>query len=347
MGKTITMPLTRSLLVPLAFIQFAAPALANTADTASATAATGTANTAEASQDLDDSGPSRQATGDQRLRFEVGVLPRTLDNYYQTQEDFGVAVPSGAAKSVGIVTLSGGVDYDLTRTSSRKVTLGARVRHNLYTNLDHANSTDVDLTLVYDAKPSLFRLGYFGSRHRLVSDGGGTLVYGSTNGLSADYAYRFTKQLRGRIGYRFSRQTYTSSTSRNLSEHAFNADLRYQVVRQFMPSVGVEYSRGNAASDAYSFKRKAVYVGVTSELGDTAYLNFRYRRSQRDYLTNVPTDSYFGREDPRDDLSFYGTVQLGGGFSLFGYANHINNRSTQPSHRFSSNEAGLGLFYRF
>jgi Surface lipoprotein assembly modifier len=350
MGMNLVMKMTRCFLMPLAFVQLAAPAAANGSDSAAVD---------EVGQDMDGYGsptvirPSQDAdsktgTGSaRRYSFEVGVLPHYLDNYYQTQDDFGLGAAGGTPQSVGIVTLSGAVNYELVQSATRKVTVGARVRHNIYTDLDHANSTDVDLTLVYDAKPSQLKLGYFGSRHRLVSDAGGSLVYGATNGASADYSYRFTKRLRGRVGYRFTRQTYSSSTSRNLSEHNFSADLRYQVVRQFMPSVGVEYSRGNASSSAYSFKRKAVYVGFTSELGDLAYLNFRYRRSQRDYLTSVPTDSYFGREDPRDDLSLYGSVQLGGGFSLFGFATHINNRSNQPSHKFTSNEAGAGLFFRF
>ena len=345
-------------LVPLVLGLVGTPALADDSNAGAIVATASAASAADLQQDLRNSSAPNGANVEQsaaadsgadtgrRYSLEFGILPHYLDNYYQAQEDFGTALPV-AAQSVTIVTVSGELKYNLIQDRDRKLTAGVRVRHNIFTDLDHANSTDVDLTLVYDAKPSLLKLGYFATRHRLVSDNGGNLVYGATNGASAEYSYRFSKRLRGRAAYRFSRQTYSSSTDRNLSEHNFSADLRYQIVPQFMPAIGFELSRGNAASSAFSFNRKAIFVSVTSELGDAVYLNVRYRRSQRNYVTSVPTDSYFGREDPRDDLSAYGTVQLGHGLSIFGFATHINNRSNQPSHRFTSNEAGLGLFYRF
>ncbi|MFM5923936.1 MAG: surface lipoprotein assembly modifier [Novosphingobium sp.] len=290
---------------------------------------------------------SPQGKNDDRLKIEVGVLPRYVSNYFEAQDEFNIGAPTTPAQSVSIVTVSGSVSYNLVQEERKRLNAAVRVRHNIFTDLDSANSTDVDVSLTYDARPSVIRVGYFGTRHRLVSNPGLAPVYGKTDGLSADYLHRLTKRLRGQIGYRYTRTAYPVFPDRNLSEHLFSGELRYQVQRYFMPAIGVEYSRGNAALDSRSFKRKAVYLSVTSEIGDRVYLSLRYRHSKRDYLTVVPTDSYFGREDPRNDISGYGTVQLGGGFSLFGYFYHASNRSNQLSHRFKSDEAGLGLFYRF
>jgi len=86
---------------------------------------------------------------------------------------------------------------------------------------------------------------------------------------------------------------------------------------------------------------------VTSEIGKLAYLSFRYRHLDRHYSTDVPADSHFGRRDNRDQFTFYGTVWLGHGFSVFGYADHINNHSNVSYANFKTTEGGLGLFYRF
>lgn len=283
----------------------------------------------------------------QRLNIELGVLPRYVGNYFESQDEFNVTGPATPAKSVAVITLSGTISYDLISEQRKRLTAAVRLRHNIFTDLDNANSTDVDVTLTYDARPSQFRLGYFGTRHKLVSDSPTDPVYGKTDGFSAAYLHRLTKRLRGQVGYRYSHTGYALFPDRNLDQHQYSAELRYQVQRYFMPAVGVEHTRGNAALDSRSYKRNAFYLSVTSEIGQTAYINLRYRHSKREYLTDLPTDSYFGREDPRDDFSAYGTVQLGGGLSLFGFFNHTTNDSNQPSHRFKSDEGGLGLFYRF
>lgn len=306
--------------------------------------------TTHASQD---SGPGRSAPArsaersDKRYRFEFGVLPRYINNYFQAQDEFNSATTAAPAKNVYVTTLSGSFEYDLVREDKRTLTAGLRLRRNLFKDLPGANSTDVDVTLDYNFQPNQLRFGYFGTPRRLAAIVSGRNVYGETNGLSAEYFRRITRHWRARGGYTFARESFSEFQERNLSRHLVHGDLRYRVSPYFTPGVGFEYLRGNAESSNFSFRRPALVLVATSQIEDRAYLSFRYRFSNREYTTTLATDSNFGREDRRHDVSLYGTVQLGRGFSLYGFAYHTDNNSNRAARTFTSYETGLGLFYRF
>ena len=294
------------------------------------------------------SAPARSRRGDEsRYRFEVGVMPRYISNYFQAQDEFNAPTTATPIRSVYITTLSGSFEYDLARREGSTLTAGLRVRRNFFKDLAGADSTDVDVTLDYDFRPNRLRLGYFGTPRRLSAVVAGNNVYAQTNGFSAEYFRRITSRWRARGGYQFARETFSAFRERDLSRHQFNGDLRYRVSPYFTPGVGFEYQRGNAESENFSYERPAVVLLATSDINGIAYLSFRYRFSDRDYTTEEPTSSNFGREDRRHDVSFYSSVRLGGGFSLFGFFYHTDNNSNRVTRTFTSYETGLGLFYSF
>jgi hypothetical protein len=300
-----------------------------------------------------DDGPGRSAparsrrSGESRYRFEVGVMPRHITNYFQAQDEFNSATTSTPVRAVTVTTLSGSFEYDLARDDNSSVTAGLRVRRNLFKDLPGADSTDVDVTLDFDYQPNRFRLGYFGTPRRLASITSGHNVYGETHGFGAEYFRRIDRHWRARGGYQFARETFSESKERDLSRHLVNGDIRYRVHQYFTPGVGFEYQRGNAEARNFSYTRPALVLLATSDIRGRAYLSFRYRYSVRDYTTDLATDSNFNREDRRNDFSFYSTVQLGKGFSLFGFVYHTDNNSNRLTRTFTSTESGLGLFYRF
>ena len=300
-----------------------------------------------------DSGPGRSAparsrrSDESRYRFEVGVMPRHITNYFQAQDEFNSATTATPVRSVTVTTLSGSFEYDLARTEDSTVTAGLRVRRNLFRDLPGADSTDVDATIDFDFQPNRLRLGYFGTPRRLASVVAGRNIYGETHGFSAEYFRRITRQWRARGGYQFARESFSEFKERDLSRHQLNGDLRYRAHPYFTPGVGFEYQRGNAEAANFSYTRPALVLLATSDIKGQAYLSFRYRYSVRDYTTDLAADSNFNREDKRHDVSFYGTVQLGKGFSLFGFAYHTDNNSNRLTRTFTSTESGLGLFYRF
>ncbi|HEX8148587.1 MAG TPA: hypothetical protein VF591_15510 [Pyrinomonadaceae bacterium] len=302
---------------------------------------------------VQDSGPGRSAparsrrSDESRYRFEVGVMPRHITNYFQAQDEFNSATTATPVRSVTVTTLSGSFEYDLARDDNSAVTAGLRVRRNLFKDLPGADSTDVDATIDFDYQPNRLRLGYFGTPRRLASIVAGRNIYAETHGFSAEYFRRIDRHWRARGGYQFARETFSEFTERNLSRHQLNGDIRYRVHPYFTPGVGFEYQRGNAGSENFSYTRPALVLLATSDIRGRAYLSFRYRFSDRDYTTGLATDSNFGREDKRHDVSFYSTVQLGRGFSLFGFVYHTDNNSNRLTRTFTSTESGLGLFYRF
>ena len=301
-----------------------------------------------------DEGPGRSApprpradADESRYHFEVGVLPRYISNYFQTQDEFNTGATVTPIKSVYITTLSGAFEYDLVRKDRETLTAGLRVRRNLFKDLPGANSTDVDVSLEYDFQPNRLRFAYFGTPRRLISVVSGSNIYGDTNGFSAEYQRRINRDWRARGAYIFSRQTFSQFQERNLSLHQVNGDVRYRVSRYFSPGAGFEYQRGKAESENFSYTRPALVLLATSDVKGVAYMSFRYRFSKRDYGTPDTTSSNFGREETRHDVSFYSTVRLGRGFSLFGFYYHTDNNSNRASRSFTSYETGLGLFYRF
>lgn len=306
----------------------------------------------EANERTDESprGPARARRSDReesRYRFELGVTPRYVSNFFQAQDEFDVDPITTPKRSVYITTLTGGAEYDLVQREQSTLTAGLRVRRNLVNDLPGADSTEIDVTLDYSFRPNQLRLGYFRTPRRLASVSNGQNVYSEVNGFSAEYLRRITKRLRARAGYQFARETFSAFQERDTSRHQFRGDLRYQIDPLFTPGIGLEYLRGDAATENFSYKRPAVSFLVNSRINDVAYLTFRYRLSKREFDTELPTDSNFGREDRRGDLSFYGTAQLGNNFSLFGFASRTKSNSNRNTRDFTNFETGLGLFYRF
>ena len=293
--------------------------------------------------------PATNASSDatDRLRVQVGIMPRFIDNYFQSEDAFNASTAAVPKKNAHLITFSAGLSYDLVKTADSALTANVRVRPNFFSNLKGADSTDLDASLAYRWGPNQFTLGYFGTPRRLSSVSSGVNIYGETEGFDAEYVRTLSKRWRARASYQFSRETFSAFTERDLSLHQFRSDVRYKLTPLFMPSVGFEYRRANAGSDNFSYKRPALLLSVTSEVGRVAYMNFRYRYSDREYLTDLPTDSNFGREDHRHEFNFYGTFQLGHGFSIFAFANHTTNHSTSATHVFKAKDGGLGLFYQF
>ena len=289
--------------------------------------------------------PTRRAS-DSRYRIEFGVLPHYNSNYFQVAE--------GTPKtSVWITTLSANFGYDFVRREDKTFSGELRLRRNVFSELRNADSTDIDAELAYDFGPNRLELTYFATPRRLSSfdedpiDPSVAIVTNSVNGASLQYARRLTRRLRARTTYEFAREIYNVFKERDLGRHRVGGDVRYRVRQYFTPGIGFEYGRVNARSDAFSRDSTALVLLVGSRFGDRVNTSFRYRFQDRDYLTRNTAFSNFGREDRRHDFTFYGTVNLGRGFSLYGFTYAINNNSSRPTRNFNTYDTGLGLFFRF
>ena len=281
------------------------------------------------------------------LRIELGVMPHYINNYFQAQDDFNSGITETEKRNVYETTLSASADYDIFHRPNSTLTAGVRVRRHLFSDLDGADSTDLDGTLTYDFRPNQLRFRVFHTPRRLASIVNDRNVYGETTGFSGDYLRQVNSRLRLRAGYQFARETFSEFNERDVSRHQFEGDVRWQVDPLFSPGVGVEYLRGDAETPNFSYDRPALLLFANSRVADVAYLTFRLRLSRREFDTEVPTDSNFDRVDKRGDATFYGTYQLGGGFSLFSFGSYTDNDSNREARDFTAYEAGLGLFYRF
>ena len=253
-----------------------------------------------------------------RYRVELGVTPRYISNLFrsagQLQHRDHADAEEGRfhrdAFSQGRVrSVAGkGVDADSGNARATKHLQGPAGRE-----LDGPRRGP---HLQCAAQPSAGQL-FVRTPRRLVSVVAGGNVYGETNGFSAEYVRRLSHRWQARGSYQFAHETFSKFKERDLSVHRLSGDVRYRISPYLTPRPGSEeYERGEAESENFSYRRPAIFAVATSEIGKVAYLSVRYRISRRTYLTDVPTNSNFGREDHRRDISSYANVKLGKGFSI-------------------------------
>jgi len=276
-----------------------------------------------------------------RYRFEFGVLPRYNSNLFESEDE---APKQGAF----IISPEGSFEYDLVRREGSTLRAGLRLRRNIFTNLDGADSTDIDLALGYEFGRNRLAVAYLGTPRRLAFiDSSNQNVYNSINAVRFDYALRMTRRLRVRTSYEFGREEYTEFKERDSSRHDVRGSIRYRLRNYFAPGIGFEYQRINGRSDTYTREGLALVLLLESTIRDVANMSFRYRYWDRDYLTLDPSSSNFGRQDRRHDITLYSNVKLGKGFWLFGLFSYNDNNSSRLTRTFTGYESGVGLFYRF
>jgi len=282
-----------------------------------------------------------------RTHLEVGVMPRYISNYFEAQENFnfGSTAPRGSAQ---ILTLSGSLSYDFVRTAQSRITGRFRVRHNFFTDLNNAETTEYDAMIEYKSKPDEFRLELYRRPSRLASIVNGQNVFSDTNRARIEYHHHLTDKLRVGGNYEFSRETYpTAFRDHDISTHQVLSDVQYEITPWLQPGFGIEYERGNGRSDNFTYDQVGPVLELNSSLWPIAYMGVSYKWYDRKYRTGDALASNYLRVDKRKEVSFYGTAWLGKGWSLFGFAYYTEDRSNQPWSNFHSYDAGLGLFYRF
>src|SRR5215213_3837473 len=136
--------------------------------------------------------PSVSSSADKRYRFEVGILPRFNSNLFESEDD-------AAKVSSYITTLSGKAEYDFVRSDKRTFTGGIQVRHNIFKDVENADSTDIDVTMHYKSGKNDFQAAYFITPERLAFITGGNnpiYIHSSIQGGNFDYTRRLSKRLR-------------------------------------------------------------------------------------------------------------------------------------------------------
>jgi hypothetical protein len=288
--------------------------------------------------------PSLTRSSDKRYRFEVGILPRFNSNLFEAEDD-------AAKVSSYITTLSGKAEYDFVRNDKRTVTGGVQFRHNIYKDVENANSTDIDLTVHYKSGKNDFQAAYFITPERLafITGGNSLYVHSSIQGGNFDYTRRLSKRFRAGAAYQITKESYegTAFDDRNNIRHRISGEVRYRFDYLFQPGIGVEYERVNAASENFNRNGIAPVLLLVSSYKDIVYTSARYRFIRRDYDTNNPLLPNFDRRDYRHDFSLYSVVKLTRQFRLYGFVNALDNNSSRLGRSFTGYQGGLGLFFQF
>lgn len=278
--------------------------------------------------------------------IEFGVMGRKISNYFEAENDFR-SLYAAPRVSPHVVTLSGRIAYNILDDKDETLTAGLRVRHNFYTDLDGADSNEFDGSLYYKGRANEFRLELYRKPSRLVGTINGSNVYAATNRINAEYVHRLTEHVRAGAQYEYSRENYTARQEHDLTRQVVNASVQYKFAPWFEPGIGVEYEHGDGRSDNFTYEQVSPVLILNSSFWPIAYLGISYKLYDRKYLKATALESNYKRIDKRQNVSFYGTVQIGHGLSVFSFVYYTKSNSNQSSSSFSSCDAGLGLFYRF
>jgi hypothetical protein len=287
--------------------------------------------------------PSISSSSDKRYRFEVGILPRFNSNLFEAEDD-------ATKVSSFITTLSGKAEYDFVRNDKRTFTGSVQVRHNIYKDVENANSTDIDVTMHYKSDKNDFQATYFATPERLAFITGNNLyVHSNIQGGNFDYTRRLSKRFRASAAYQITRENYEGAAfdDRNNIRHRLIGEARYRVDYLFQPGIGFEYERVKADSENYNRSGYAPILLVVSSYKDIIYTSARYRFIRRDYATGNPLLANFDRRDYRHDFSLYSVVKIARQWHIYGFINALDNNSSRLGRSFTGYQSGLGLFFQF
>lgn len=278
--------------------------------------------------------------------IEFGTMGRKISNYFEAENDFH-ALYAAPRVSPYVVTLSGRIAYNLLDDDNRTLTAGLRMRHNFYTDLAGADSDELDASLYYKSRPDEFRLELYRKPSRLVGTINRRNVYAATNRVNVEYVHRLTERVRAGAQYEYSRENYTERPEHDLTRQVVNASVQYKFAPWFEPGIGVEYEHGDGRSDNFTYEQVSPVLILNSSIWPVAYMGVSYKWYDRKYLKAGAGESNYQRIDRRQNVSFYGTLRVGGGLSVFSFVYYTKSNSNQSSSSFSSCDAGVGLFYRF
>jgi hypothetical protein len=275
-----------------------------------------------------------------RLRFEWGIFPQYRSNLFQST--------GGAPKTSAVMTtISGKAEWDFLQSEASKLTGSFLFERNVFRGVENAESSNLDIGLNYQFGRNDLQVTYFNTPRRLAFISQNEGVFNSVEGVDLGFVARPSRSLRARVGYVFSRLEHEDLSERNSSYHEFVGDLRLDKWSLLRPGLGLEIDQIRADSINFDRWEYAPVVFLGSRLGYRAWLNLRYRFRTRNYSSEVPGLSNFGRVDHRHDIRFYANIKLSEHWWLFLYQSFIDGRSTRQSRDFRSFDIGLGIYHRF
>lgn len=274
-----------------------------------------------------------------RYHFEFGVLPRLRGNFFQ-------ATAGAPRKSVFITTPSAMFDFDIIRGEESALLGKFRLKADLVSGLEKANSVTFDATLGYRSSANRLELTYFTIPRRLAFITPDQDAFSKVNGIGLGFRHRFGRRVWAQLSYQISRQTFSNFKERDTTNQRADADVRFRIHPLFRPGIGFEAGRDLAESDNFSRHTLSPVLLLDSRLGRAARLSFRLRLRRRDYITTDSNAENFGRDDRGPDFRFYSNIRLTKRVWLFLYGSYTDRNSTRLGRSFTDHDLGLGFMFR-
>jgi len=168
----------------------------------------------------------------------------------------------------------------------------------------------------------------------------------SLNGFGLRFSRRWNRRLRTRLGYQFSHEAFLRTSEKDSDIHKVRGDIRYRFHKLFTPGIGFELSfRRSGAGRSYNQGGPFLLVG--SRITKALRADLRYRYRFRDYSTDDPSSSNFGREDNKHDVRLRARYKLTDNWLPFLYFRYKNSDSTRTTRTYDTTEVGLGTSFRF
>lgn len=280
--------------------------------------------------------------GPRRYRLQFSQFSRYNNNFFSA----GSGKPK---KDAFVTTLAGKIAADFLRREASTLTGEFQVARTFVGGIDDADWFQFNFALDYEFGPNDLTLAYFYTPERLTSDDldDDQGKFRSINGTNLEFSRRLSRRIRTRVSYEFTREDFSGVSESDSDQHKLSADVRYRVHDLFIPGIGFELAWLRDESHESSYNDTALVLRLRSRIKDSARISLRYRYRMRDYVTDDPTFSNFGREDHRHEVQLLARFKLSDHWWPYLFGSYKHNDSTRDTRTYSVEEVGFGILYRF
>ena len=273
------------------------------------------------------------------FRSELRMSVITFSNFFQ--------VPEGQSSDRVNAAIAQYRGY-LKPWGKRPLEFFGHVDFQRYTNLQRENSYGGGVGANYNGEVHQWGVFLDRGENRAAFDVGDQTAIANVTIFGVDYAFRPNEKWEFELDASRESQRFSVQTGNENDYTALGTGVRYRGFGyKFHPRVGYVTTQRDSKNDSDSFDGNYWYIGFVSAPHRRVYLSAAWRQHTRDYTTDNPASSNFGREDDRGQLVFAGVVRLTDRVGLSSYYSHESVDSSRAGRDFSGDYLILGVNYAF
>lgn len=293
-------------------------------------------------QDRDDTPPRpdevRGLSTAERFDFWVRAQGLLFGNFFQA---------TGGREEEDVSALLGEVGTSLRLTRSGSLAAYGSVNYLGYQDEGLDSSHGFRVGVRGEARPHAFDVYYDQQMDRPTFDVGDVFDRADVRRLAGEYSNRITRRWQVTLDAEAEEQNFDLSPNRDNEFVGAGAAIRYRGWRKFSPELGYRAGEREVNDPTQTYDQSDLYLQIRSPISPAVYASVRIRSREREYSTENPSSSNFGRADDRLQLSGYADVRLRDPLILNLYGSWEEVDSNLAGRDFTTTLFAAGLTYRF